>query len=92
MVTLKGGPMDGWVVAPDAAVMREDWRPKFLEEEARRLYMISQEHRPAILRKPWERLSPEAQQIFREEAKTAHGDGYYHLTQATMSAVWVADG
>lgn len=34
-VTLRGGPMDGWVVKPGADALQPDWRAQYLLEEAR---------------------------------------------------------
>lgn len=34
-ITLEGGPMDGWVVKPNADALQPDWWPRHLEELAR---------------------------------------------------------
>lgn len=92
-VTLRGGPMDGWVVKPDAPALAPDWRARFIEAAAEGLH----EHARAEARvhqqpvpRPWAELDELARDHYRAGAKAQHGGGRYVLdTGAQMpTASW----
>lgn len=76
-VTLVGGPMDGWVVTPDAPALEPDWRAKFLEAEAAKLYLVECEARGLTEAPLWSAIPDELRQPFRDTARQIHGDGRY---------------
>lgn len=86
-VTLRGGPMDTWTVAPNAPVLAADWRASFLEAAAEGLYLESREKGDTTT---WAALTDEQRQPFREQSRLIHGDGHYELRRAEASAVWRA--
>lgn len=89
VVVLRGGPMDGWTVPSTADVLRPEWRDLFLAAEAERLFLITQEQRPHLLRQRWARLSAERQAEFLEAARASHGAGHYQLKASEAIASWV---
>lgn len=89
VVVLRGGPMDGWVVPSTAPALRADWRTLFLEGEAERLFLLTQEQRPRLLRRRWARLSPEEREGFLVTARAEHGAGRYQLKASEALATWM---
>lgn len=87
-VTLHGGPMDGWVVKPDAPALEADWRAKYIEIEAAKLYLIECEARELTEAPLWSAIPDELREPFRQAAKETHGDGRYERG-AGREARWV---
>lgn len=76
-VTLRGGPMDGWAVKPDAPALRPDWYDGFLEAKAAGLVWA-----------PWESLTEEQRDRLRRDARQLVPPGRYELEPGGRGAVW----
>jgi hypothetical protein len=84
-VVLHGGPMDGWIVKPDAPALEADWRARYIEEAARRAYREWEEDTVA-----WEDLDAVQQASWIADANSAHGAGHYEL-RGKGQAEWVVE-
>lgn len=91
-VTLKGGPMDGWIVTPDAPALAPDWRADYIELEAAKLYLAECEKRGLTEAPLWSGIPDDLRAPFREAAKQMHGDGRYERQGSTFppQARWIA--
>lgn len=87
-VTLHGGPMDGWIVKPDAPALEPDWRAKYIEIEAAKLYLAECEARGLTEAPLWSGIPDNLREPFRRAAKEMHGDGHYE-PGAGREARWV---
>lgn len=94
-VVLSGGPMDGWIVKPDAPALEPDWRAKWIEETARnaheraRAEMAAERNVPLSMLPAWEELIEERREEMRQVMRDLHGAGRYELNGKT--AAWVAE-
>lgn len=98
VVTLRGGPMDGWVVKHDAPALEPDWREKFLEEAAYGAYQVAVDEGNARLPKaerepalPWDEVPEEMRASFRAMVRQVHGAGRYVLRSPGIDADWKAE-
>jgi hypothetical protein len=82
-VVLQGGPMDGWIVRPDAPALEPDWRARYIEEQARRAYREWEED--AVV---WEDLDAAQRASWISDAKSQHAAGHYEL-RGKGRAEWV---
>lgn len=95
-VTLKGGPMDGWVVAPHAPALEPDWREKWLAEQARNEYdTISQRRKreqPGLKLPTWDELNEAERDVFHRQVRLIYGAGHYERPRGRLlQARWVAE-
>lgn len=87
-VTLRGGPMDGWVVKPDAPALQPSWREEYLLSVARRAFEQTrrigamQGADPATL-PVWDRLTDADRARYVDMARQAHGGGRYVLAEGS---------
>ncbi len=87
-VTLRGGPMNGWTAKPNAPCLEPDWRDKYLEGEAEKLYRSQ----PRGFWKPkWDSLPADERQVWLDKAAVAHGRGHYQVDQTGVVATWQAE-
>lgn len=86
VITLRGGPMDGWLVKQDAPCLQPEWRAKYLEAAAEQLYRAGPR---GFLKPKWDRLSPEAKAVFLAQAAEVQGAGYYVTDSTGTEAKWV---
>lgn len=87
LVVLRGGPMDGWTVAPGAPVLAPDWRASFLAAAAEGLYLEARERSDKTA---WTDLTDEVRAPYRVMAERIHGAGRYEQRPAEALAVWRA--
>lgn len=87
LVVLRGGPMDGWTVAPGAAVLEPGWRADYLEAAAEGLYLEARERGDSTA---WTALTAEQRTPYRVLATRVHGAGRYEHRPAEALAVWRA--
>lgn len=80
-VTLRGGPMDGWIVKPDAPALQSDWREKYLEEKARQAYEETRLTHPDA--PAWEQSGREHREHYLAIVREAHGSGRYVMLEGT---------
>lgn len=84
-VTLRGGPMDGWTVKPDAPALQRDWRAKYIDELARTAHELTRRETAkggafGLDDLPtWEQLSEAGREHFRAIVRAEKGDGHYEL-------------
>lgn len=89
-VALSGGPMDGWIVKPDAPALDPDWRAKWIEESARGAYERAQLKQPSP--RSWADAVEADRHFYREVARSEHGGaGHYQLAPGGKTAAWVAE-
>lgn len=92
VVTLKGGPMDGWIVKVGAPALRPEWRSLYIEAAAEGLY---REGPRGWMKPKWDRLSEEKKDMYRAAATgkvaadTGHGAGYYKPDSTGTEATWI---
>lgn len=89
-VTLVGGPMNGWIVTPDAPALDADWRAKYIEIEAAKLYLEECAARGLTEAPLWSGIPDELREPFRQAAKQIHGGGRY-VRGAGREARWEED-
>lgn len=93
-VELLGGPMDHWVVKPDAPALQPDWRPDYLWEEAKAAFEETRRAGQAQgvpldeLPPPWEKLDQERRNYYYRLVAAAKGDGRYVRRPGTRFADW----
>lgn len=89
-VTLRGGPMGGWIVKPDAPALRPEWRDLYLEASAEGAYrrsMAEQNRKPL----PWERVPDSIKEPIRALVRVELGAGHYELRREGLEADWVVE-
>lgn len=87
-ITLVGGPMDGWVVKPDAAALQADWRPKHLEALAREAFEKTRQVGrsrgvPEHELPTWDGIPDTKREQYIQMVREQHGDGHYDLVGRT---------
>lgn len=81
-VTLRGGPMNGWVVKPDAPAFTDRFYPGLVESRAAGLYNASlsttgETFAPPSDVRPWAELGELEREPFREAARAEVPAGRY---------------
>lgn len=92
-LTLYGGPMDGYVVGPDAPVMQPDWITGLWEAKAAGLYNASLSPTGETFAPPkdatkWADLDEATREPFRQQARAEIPPGRY-VPDGPMRAKWV---
>lgn len=88
VLVLRGGPMDGWAVTPDAAALRPEWHAGLIEAAAAGLY---EGDRTGIRRMVWPRwrhAKPAVQERYRDRARKLQPPGRYVRTADGRNAAW----
>jgi hypothetical protein len=89
-VTLKGGPMDGWVVAPNAPALDADWRDTWLAEQAHNEYDTIAARRkrdqPGLELPTWDELTDAERNVFHQRVREVYGAGRYERKAGTVPA------
>ena len=83
-ITLVGGPMNGWLVKPDAPALQPDWRAKHLEDLAHEAF---EKTRAVGLRRgvpedelpTWEGIDNAKRAEYVQMVRQVQGDGRYVL-------------
>lgn len=94
-VRLVGGPMDGWVVKPDAPALTDRFYVGLVEARAAGLYNAAvspsgETFAPPKGVAPWAELEEAEREPFRVEARAEVPAGRYELREASR-AEWVLD-
>lgn len=97
-VTLKGGPMDGWIVKPGAPALQPDWRRQYIVATAESAYeKMRIDRAEAQAEKPtmppdylpaWGKLPAEDREAFIQRTADRLGDGRYELARGGRQAKW----
>ena len=87
VITLKGGPMDGWLVKENAPCLEPDWREKYLEAVAEQIYRDANK---GWLKPKWDKADPDLKEAYRHEARALKGAGYYKVDSSGAQALWHA--
>lgn len=95
-LTLRGGPMDGWIVKRNAPALQPTWRGTWLEEAAKGLYLSARQDLAklrgvALHSLPlWEEATEEARAEYRVVVRERYGAGRYVVRRSGLEADWVA--
>lgn len=82
-VTLKGGPMDGWIVKPDAPALEPDWREEYIRGKAKAAFEQTREFGllsgapVAELPPPWADLTDAKRAEYVNRVRAQVGGGRY---------------
>ena len=90
-VVLRGGPMDGWIVKPDAPALEADWREHWLEAQAEGEYLKWADAQRPKVTAMWDQLGDRERRPFREAVRIMHGAGRYVLRRDRREAAWRAE-
>ena len=87
-ITLHGGPMDGWIVKPDAPVLRPEWYDGFVILRASSLWDHERLRRRAGIGPRWQDMPAEQQAPYIEAARTDLPPGRYLVDEGKRDATW----
>jgi hypothetical protein len=96
-VKLVGGPMDGWLVKPDAPALQAGWWPEHLADLAREAF--EQTRKVGLARgvpehelPAWDGITDAKRAEYVQMARAQKGDGRYALTAGSREARWEPAG